>query len=66
MSELKLNPTTFAPLPLGSVRPEGWLKRQLRIQANGISGKLDEFTALAKECIETVKSKEPEMKSYEW
>ncbi|HDZ21517.1 hypothetical protein LCGC14_0124310 [marine sediment metagenome] len=43
MSELKLNPTTFAPLPLGSVRPEGWLKRQLRIQANGISGKLDEF-----------------------
>lgn len=35
--------TTFVPLPLGSVMPEGWLKRQLRIQANGQSGRLPEF-----------------------
>src|SRR5436190_24048252 len=31
------------PLPLGSIRPEGWLRNQLRIQANGLSGHLDEF-----------------------
>jgi len=33
----------FKPLPLGAVRPQGWLERQLRIQAEGLSGHLDEF-----------------------
>ena len=33
----------FHPLPLGSIRPRGWLARQLRIQADGLSGHLDEF-----------------------
>lgn len=33
----------FRPLPLGSIRPGGWLRRQLRIQADGLSGHLDEF-----------------------
>ncbi len=33
----------FRPLPLGSIRPAGWLQRQLRIQADGLSGHLDEF-----------------------
>jgi hypothetical protein len=33
----------FRPLPLGSISPEGWLGRQLRIQADGLSGHLDEF-----------------------
>jgi uncharacterized protein len=33
----------FTPLPLGAIRPEGWLLRQLRIQAAGLTGHLDEF-----------------------
>ncbi len=33
----------FYPLPLTSVKPRGWLKRQLQIQAVGVTGKIDEF-----------------------
>ncbi len=33
----------FASLPLGAIRPEGWLRRQLEIQARGLTGRLDEF-----------------------
>ncbi len=35
--------SSFYPLPLTSVRPRGWLLKQLEIQANGLSGHLDEF-----------------------
>jgi len=38
-----LRPVAFTPLPLGSVRPKGWLEAQLRTQADGLSGHLDEF-----------------------
>ncbi len=38
-----LHAPPFTPLPLGQVRPQGWLARQLRIQAEGLSGHLDEF-----------------------
>ena len=38
-----LAPLAFTPLPLGVIRPHGWLARQLRIQASGLSGHLDEF-----------------------
>lgn len=38
-----LRPNAFDPLPLGSIKPAGWLRRQLVIQANGLSGHLDEF-----------------------
>ncbi|HEX8926097.1 MAG TPA: hypothetical protein VF786_09910, partial [Terriglobales bacterium] len=40
-----LSPKAFYPLPLGSIRPRGWLRRQLEIQANGLSGHLDETWA---------------------
>jgi uncharacterized protein len=32
----------FTLLPLGTIQPKGWLKSQLQIQANGLSGHLDE------------------------
>ena len=33
----------FYPLPLGAIKPTGWLRNQLQIQANGLTGHLDEF-----------------------
>ncbi|GAB3597499.1 beta-L-arabinofuranosidase domain-containing protein [Microbacterium tumbae] len=35
--------TAFSPLPLGAVIPSGWLRRQLRIQADGLSGSIEEL-----------------------
>lgn len=35
----------FYSLPLGAVRPVGWLRKQLEIQANGLGGHLDETWA---------------------
>src|ERR1700722_5257370 len=41
----ELVPLAYRPLRLGEVRPAGWLRNQLLIQASGLSGHLDEFWA---------------------
>ncbi len=38
-----LRPLSFIPFPLGTVKPSGWLLDQLRVQANGITGHIEEF-----------------------
>jgi len=38
-----LGQTKFVELPLGAVKPLGWLHDQLTAQANGLTGHLDEF-----------------------
>jgi len=38
-----LQPASMYLLPLTSIRPKGWLERQLHIQADGLSGHLDEI-----------------------
>jgi DUF1680 family protein len=41
-NRVPLAANAFYLLPLGSVRPTGWLRRQLQIQADGMGGHLDE------------------------
>lgn len=38
-------PGQFAELPVGSIRPQGWLLAQLQAQANGITGNLQHLYA---------------------
>lgn len=38
-----LPPTAFCYLPLGCVKPKGWLRKQLQIQADSLTGHLPEF-----------------------
>ncbi len=43
-----LRPAPLIKLPLGSVRPEGWLRRQLVLESEGFSGKLEEISQFCK------------------
>jgi hypothetical protein len=40
---MSLRPLALQPLSVGQIRPAGWLRQQLRIQAAGLSGHLDEI-----------------------
>lgn len=39
-----LTPTPFEKLPIGSIRPEGWLRKELQLEAAGFTGHLDELS----------------------
>jgi hypothetical protein len=41
--EAGLAPRAYRLLPLGAVKPKGWLRAQLETQAQGLTGHLDEF-----------------------
>ena len=38
-----LRQNAFNPLPLGAIEPRGWLRAQLEVQAEGLTGHLGEF-----------------------
>ena len=42
-NRVPLQPAVLLPLPLGSIHPTGWLRDQCRVQANGLTGHLEEF-----------------------
>ncbi len=43
-----LQPTPFQKLPPGAVTPRGWLRRQLELDASGLSGRLPEISHFLK------------------
>ena len=43
-----LQPSPFLKLPIGSIRPKGWLRQQLVLEANGMTGHLPEISKWCK------------------
>ena len=39
-----LLPTPLVKLPIGSIRPEGWLRKELELEAEGFFGRLEEIS----------------------
>lgn len=43
-----LQPSALIKLPIGSIRPEGWLRHQLELQAKGFHGHLEQISPFLK------------------
>lgn len=43
-----LAPSAFMKLPIGSITPKGWLRGQLELEANGMTGRLPEISKWCK------------------
>lgn len=44
-SRAPLLPSALVKLPIGSIRPEGWVREQLRLEAEGFIGRLPEISS---------------------
>ena len=43
-----LEPSPFMKLPIGAIKPQGWLLKQLQLEADGFPGHLDELSGFLK------------------
>ena len=41
-------PSPFAKLPIGGIRPTGWLRKQLELQADGMNGHLTQISSFCR------------------
>ncbi|KAL0581263.1 hypothetical protein V5O48_000746 [Marasmius crinis-equi] len=48
-AQAKLSPKVYETLPLGNIRPSGWLYDQLQVQTDGLAGHMHEFYDLVKD-----------------
>ena len=44
-NKLPLQPLNFIKLPVGSIKPQGWILKYLELQRDGLTGKLGEISA---------------------
>ena len=47
-NQLPLAPSRLVKLPIGAIKPEGWVRRQLELQADGFCGHLTEISRFLK------------------